>query len=277
MSNFNIDTFVIDRPLRGVMFDKMSDTMLWSVTQMDKESTSLKITTEKDEVVDAIGSPIMNLYRAKKGEFSSSNALFSIGLYAAQLGTEKKYANSISAIKSPKFQTFTITKDQTEITLDKTPVGVTGAEITKIYLLDNEGSSKAKTFTNSTSASDTEFVINATTKTITLPSGLEVGSQIFVPYEYLIDGSEGNNGVYVEGRFDEFPKSGKFVMEVLGHPVCNENLKYFAYYIFDKATLNPDAEHNISSKGKHPFSLDIMKDYCSGNDANLVKIIIPEA
>lgn len=275
MANFTIDTFVIDRPLRGTMFDLTSDDMLWSVTQMEPDSTSLKFTTEKEEVVDAIGSNIMNIYRAKKGEFSSSNAIFSLGLYTAQLGTEKQYASSENKKKAPKFQTFTISEGQTDVTLEKVPVGVTGAEITQIYLLDKEGSGKAKTFKNGTSASETEFVIDAATKKITLPTGLAAGSQIFVKYDYMLDGSEGNGAVYIDGKFDEFPKSGKFILEVLGHPVCNENVKYFAYYIFDKATLNPDVEHNISSKGKHPFTLDIMKAYCDPN-ASIVKIVIPE-
>ena len=42
MPNFTIDTFVIDRPLRGTMFDLASDIILWSVTQMEPDSTSLK-------------------------------------------------------------------------------------------------------------------------------------------------------------------------------------------------------------------------------------------
>lgn len=55
---FDLNSFVIDRPVRGIMRDSATGELLWMVNQI--EDPSITMSSESTDAVDAIGIPIMS-------------------------------------------------------------------------------------------------------------------------------------------------------------------------------------------------------------------------
>ena len=69
------------------MFSTSTREALWSVSQIS--NFSISITTDSQDAVDATGTPIMTFYRAKQCEVTAENALWDLGLFAAQGGGDQ--------------------------------------------------------------------------------------------------------------------------------------------------------------------------------------------
>lgn len=267
----DINNFVINRVRRATMFSTTNGEALWNITQI--EDPSLSVTTDKTDAVDALGARIVQFERAKNAEFTASNTLFDFGLAAAQSGTEKKVAATTNKITMPKWEEISLTAaDITagEITLESVPVGTAGAEIPYIYKLNGDGTLSAKYALGSTTGASS-FTLDAANKKIGLPSGFVAGDKLWIPYEF-----EAEDGVEVYNTAVDFPKAGKFVMEVLGVDVCDPSKEYYAYVVFPNAKLDSDFELNFTTDGKHPFTLQAMQQYCD-HEKKLFSILIPEA
>lgn len=258
MAIFDINNFVIDRVRRGTMFSLSKGDAQWSLTQI--ESPSLSVTTDNDEVVDAIGTRIMQFDRAKAAELSGSNSLLDFGLLAAQGGTEKKIAGADNKLIMPNYETHVLTAAEIEagkFALEQKPSGVAGAEIPFIYKLNGDDTLAAK-YPIAAAATASAFKLDVETKEITLPTGVfAANDRLWIPYEY-----ETENGIEIDNTGKDFPKAGRFVMEVLGHDVCNPDKNYFAYVECNNAKLNAAYDLNFTSDGKHPFTLQMMQNYC---------------
>lgn len=187
-----------------------------------------------------------------------------MSLMATQLGTEKKVASATSKITVPAMETFTV--DATgKYDLKHTPK----VEPTEIYALNGDstfGTKYAKS-TGSSNSAATTFAI--ATKTITLPTDVAEGTEMFVMYEY-----ESENAVEVVNSATEFPTGCKFIMEVLGCDVCDQTNLIYAYVIFNNFKLSPDFDWSIATDGSHPFSGKAQQDYCD-KEKRLFSIIIP--
>ena len=195
-----------------------------------------------------------------------------LGLLAAQMGSEKKQATNSAKIKLPIFEEIEVPSGSATVTLSKTPAGTGAAGIPYIYKLNGDSTIATKYTYGSTDAAS-QFTFNGTT--LTFPTGLNAGDMIFVVYEYEADGTEGNGGVSVEGNAVDFPKAGKFVMEVLGCDVCDPSTLYYAYVIFPQAKLMSDFDLSFTTDGKHPFSMKAMQQYCD-HSKKLFQVAIPE-
>lgn len=243
---FDINNFVIDRVVRGVALSQKDDSVLFSINQM--QNVSLNCTSESTDAVDALGTPIATFYRAKTAEFSAENALFDMNLMATQLGTTKEVASATNKVLVPAMESFTVEGKQYE--LKHTPK-VAPAEI---YVLNSDSTfgvkySKAK----ETTAASNEFTIVG--QTITLPTDVKVGDEMFVMYEY-----ETENAVEVVNSATNFPVGCKFVMEVLGCDVCDQTNLIYAYVIFNNFKLSPDFDWSVATDGTHPFSGKAQQD-----------------
>ena len=158
------------------------------------------------------------------------------------------------------------------VTLEKTP-SATGADgIPYLYTLRGD-STIQNTYEYAATAAADKFTFSGTA--LTFPTSLKEGDIIHVPYEYQADGSEGNGAIGVTHTAKDFPKAGKFVMEVLGHDVCNVSKNYYAFVILPNAKLETAVDLSFTSDGKHPFSIKCNQDYCD-YDKKLYSIIIPE-
>lgn len=209
---FDINNFVIDRIVRGVALSQKDDSVLFSINQI--QNASLNCASESTDAVDALGTPIATFYRAKSAEFSAENALYDMNLMATQLGTAKKVASASSKITVPAMESFTVAEGL-KYELKHTPK----ATPTEIYALNGDSTFGVK-YTKATAADAEHFSI--ADKTISLPTGIPVGTDMFVMYEY-----ETENAVEVVNSATQFPVGCKFVMEVLGCDVCDQtNLVY---------------------------------------------------
>ena len=256
---FDLNNFVIDRIVRGVALSQKDDSVLFSINQI--QNASLNCASESTDAVDAMGTPIATFYRAKSAEFSAENALFDMNLMATQLGTEKKVASATAKVTAPAMESFTVVEGG-KYDLKHTPK----AAPTEIYALNNDSTFGVK-YTKATAASATEFSI--ADKTISLPTGVAVGTEMFVMYEY-----ETENAVAVVNSAKNFPVGCKFVMEVLGCDVCDQTNLVYAYVIFNNAKLSPDFDWSIATDGTHPFSMKAQQDYCD-KEKRLFSIVIP--
>ena len=245
------------------MVSTTDNTVLWSINQIT--NPSLSVSTESTDAVDALGTKIMTFERAKTAEFTAENSLFDLGLAAAQFGTAKQVATDSNKIVSPIFETIDVPSTGTTITLKHTPT----KQITAIYALNGD-STLATKYTNGAAASAGEFVNAEKSTTITLPTGLTAGTQLFVQYEY-----EATSAVAVHNDAINFPKAGKFYMEVLGADVCDATKLVHAYIVFGNAKLMGDVDITFTTEGTHNFTIQAQQAYCD-KEKRLFSIIIPD-
>lgn len=256
---FDLNNFVIDRIVRGVALSQKDDSILFSINQI--QNASLNCASESADAVDALGTPIATFYRAKSAEFSAENALFDMQLMATQLGASKKVASANAKITVPAMETFTVAGNL-KYDLKHSPK----AAPTEIYALNGDSTLGVK-YTKSTTASTTEFSISD--KTISLPTDIAAGTEMFVMYEY-----ESENAIEVVNSATQFPVGCKFVMEVLGCDVCDQTNLIYAYLVFPNFKLSPDFDWSIATDGTHPFSGRAQQDYCDKQKL-LFNVIIP--
>lgn len=141
-----------------------------------------------------------------------------MNLMATQLGTAKKVASATSKVTVPAMESFTVAEGG-KYTLKHKAI-VAPAEIYAI----NPDSTFGVRYKNGalkkpavTSPTAELFVYTENDNTITLPTGLAVGTEMFVMYEY-----ESEQAVEVVNSATQFPVGCKFVMEVLGCDVCDQ-------------------------------------------------------
>lgn len=259
-----VNNFVIDRALRGIMTSTADGSYMWSINQITEPS--LNVTSETAEAVDALGSRIAVFNRGKAAEFTANNSIFDLGLFAAQNGVEVQEAGSgANAITTPKFDEITLDGTSVSYSLSETPLEAP----TKIYLMNGDGT-LGTSYTKDTTASATTFVYDTVNNKITPPTGLSSGDKLFVMYDYALE-----SGTAVTGDAVNFPKAGKFILEVLGADVCDPTTLIHAFIIFPNAKLDANVDLSFTTDGNHPFTIQCQQDYCD-SDKILFQIIIPD-
>jgi hypothetical protein len=242
---------------------------LWSVNQI--EDPTLTVNADTKDAVDALGTPIISFDRAKSAEFSASNSLFDLGLMAAQSGTEIVSSSATVSISVPCFEEVTFPGSGTTVALKHTPDATGAAGIPYIYYLNGDGTLGKKYAYASTADTDS---FSFTTKTLSLPTERAVGDKLLVIYNYKAD--DADQAVAVTNTAKNFPKAGRFVLEVLGADVCNATTLYHAFVLFHQAKLESNFDVSFTTDSKHPFTLKAMQEYCD-HEKRLFTIIIPEA
>jgi hypothetical protein len=261
-----VNNFVIDHVLRGIMTKKNGDYM-WSINQISNPSLNVSL-SDTAQAVDALGTPIVEFDRGRSAEFSAENSIFDLSLYAAQMGRGVEIAGEEvegkkTVIEVPAFEEFEV-DGETYVT-KKAPI----ADLTKIYVLNQDGT-LGKSYEVGT-ASDSAFAYDSETHTITLPTGLEKGTAMFVMYEYEAE----ENATAVTADAINFPKAGVFTMEVLGTSVCDPDTLIHAFVKFPNAKLDGNVDYTFATDGTHPFTIKAMQEYCD-REKKLFSIIIPE-
>ena len=259
---FNKGELILDRVRSLTTHDLETNELLFRLTSL--EDPSLSCTAEGEEVVDAIGTLITTLYRAKKATFSANNSLISLDLAAAQYGTKKEVAGEDTTITDYAYEILKV--DGTTVTLKNKP---NTDSIKYIYSIEDNQIGTA--YKAGAAASETEFVV-AEDGTITLPTTVTTG-KVYVEYTY-----ENTNAMRVVNKASNFPTACSMVIYAYFKDVCNENKVYSGKIICPKAKLNPEqVELALTSTGKHAFEFQMMKDYCAeeGED-ELFSIVISQ-
>lgn len=291
----NTNELILDRVRSLAAHDLSTGKLLFRLTSL--EDPSLSCTAEGEEVVDAIGSLITTIYRAKKATFSASNSLISLDLAAAQYGTKKTivdgakvaaitdYAYEIltpEAVKTGEGDDAKITGYQVKLGYDKDGTQkITNINTDNIkYIYSVENGQIGTAYEAKAAVSATECVI-AADGTISLPvtTGTDgavkpvINGKVYVEYTY-----ENANAMKVTNRASEFPSACSVVIYAYFKDVCNENTVYSGKIICPKAKLNPEqVELALTSTGKHAFEFQMMKDYCAEEGADeLFSIIVSQ-
>ena len=136
-----------------------------------------------------------------------------------------------------------------------------------MYLLNGDGT-LGTSYVAGTAASEGEFVY--ADGVITVPTGLTKDDVLFVMYEY-----EATSGAAVTANAIDFPKRGKFIMEVLGCDVCDQEELVHAFVEFPNAKLDGNVDYSFTTDGTHPFTIRAMQDYCN-KEKVLFRVIIPD-
>ena len=270
-----INNFVIDHVLRGIMAKKDGEYM-WSINQITNPSLNVSL-ADTAQAVDALGTPIAEFDRGRSAEFTAENSLFDLGLYAAQLGRDKEVASEEATITMPAFEEIEMVDEAGVLREEYKLKHVPNAQIKSMYLLNGDGT-LGTSFQFGTEASKTAFVHEVTktddemvvSDTITLPTGLGKEDVLFVMYEY-----EAKAGVAVTANAIDFPKRGKFIMEVLGCDVCDQEELIHAFVEFPNAKLDGNVDFSFATDGTHPFTIKAMQDYCN-KEKVLFRVIIPD-
>ena len=267
MAQHNLNNIVVDRVLRGIFSDK-DDNVIFSINQV--QDLSMNQTSESQEIVDALGVSIMELMRSKALEVSANNAIYDFGLLSAQYGTEKVTASAAEKIVTPAMESFevpfTVDEEGNKVvqpyTLKHTPV----AEPTAIYALNGDSTLGAK-YEKATTASDVAF--SCLNGVITLPTGVEAGSDMFVMYEY-----ETENAIEIINSANKFAKMGKMTFEILAYDVCDPETKLFGYLILPRFQLSNDFDWAIGGDSQqHAFSGKAHVSYCE-KDKQMARVVI---
>ena len=257
-----IKNFIVDRVVRGNMYDNKTGELLWSLNQI--QSPSLTMEAETVDAVDALGTPIMSFDRSKSCTLSAENAIFDLSLLAEQVGTEAKTEER----DIPVFESHNV--EGTTITLGHTPKteevnGVTVSTVKYIYVLNSDGSLGTQ-YAVGAAAGASAFAIDG--NVITLPTSVKEG-RIFVSYDYV------GTATYVMNSANNFPKAGKFVMEVLGRDVCDSTTEIYAMLVLPSAKLSAATDVAFETEMTQGFELIAQQNYCSETN-ELFTLIIPE-
>lgn len=259
-----VNNFVIDRIIRGIMTSTADGSYMWSINQIT--DPALNITSETAEAVDALGSRIAVFNRGKSAEFTANNSLFDLGLFAAQNGVEVQEATALVPITTPMFDEIKLVSGTTAYALSEVPLDAPS----KVYKMNGDGTLGTAYGRNGTAADEDEFFYDSTNHKVTPPTSLTAGDRIFVMYDYALEG-----GTAVTGDAVNFPKAGKFILEVLGADVCDPTTLIHAYLIFPNAKLDANVDISFTTDGNHPFTIQCQQSYCD-NEKILYQLIIPE-
>lgn len=260
---FDVNNFAIDHVLRGIMTSAADGSLMWSINQISEPS--LSVTTESTEAVDALGARIIEFDHSKKAEFSAQNSLFDLSLYAAQQGSGKEVATETKTVTVPAFETILVPDNVSD------PVKLAHKPNTapvEIYYMKGDNTF-GKVVKCGAAAAEGLFSYDEETQAITFHTDAKSGDQYFVQYEY-----EATQAVAVTGDAINFPKSGRFVMEVLGSDTCDPGTLIHAYVVFPNAKLDANVDVSFTTDGKHPFKIKANPDYCD-REKVLFKIIVP--
>lgn len=256
MATFNKNEVVLEKIKQASLYDLESGILLNRLTSI--EDPSLNTTAEKEEVVDAQGNTITDIYRAKKATFGGNNSLFSLDLAASQFGATKEVASSDKKIVNYMAETLTIADGK--VKLAKTPVE---NSIKYIYII--EGGEIGESYKVGTDAATQALVAND--GTITVPTSVTEG-KVYVEYAY-----ESEEAVRIVNKANEYPTAGKLVILALFRDKCTDKT-ILGSIICPKAKLNPESvDLSLTPTGKHPFEYTMMKDFCS-DEEELFEIVL---
>lgn len=268
MATFNKNEVVLEKVKQASLYDLETGILLNRLTMI--EDPTLNTTAEKEEVVDAQGETITEIYRAKKATFSGSNSLLSLDLAASQFGTKKQVATKDDPIENYVSETLTIADGK--VKLSKVPVE---NSIQYIYIMvDGDpgepiaiGAAAADASTDAEGKPIPETAVVADDGTITLPPARTSG-RVYVEYPY-----ESEEAVRIVNKSGEYPKAGKLVILALFRDKCNDTT-ILGSIICPKAKLNPESiDLSLTPTGKHPFEYTMMKNYCD-DEAELFEIVL---
>lgn len=263
--SFDVENFVIDRPLRGHMYD-YSGKLRWMIDQIKDPKLSASGTTVYAK--DAQDVNVMAFERSKDAKLEGTNAVFSTSLYADQMGTEKDIASDTDKKIMTCFEILKVNNDATTLTLTHVPhEAVAGVPFKFITALSNDKTRVADYELGATVT--TNFSVSS--KTVTLPTGttFKAGDLFAVKYQY-----ESTKGIVISDMSDKHSDYGEFMLEVLAYSPCDRATVRAINIIFPNAKLDNNVDLTMNNEMSQPFSISAVPDYCA-EDKKLFRVEFP--
>lgn len=246
---FKIGDIIIDH-VAQIAFADSNDVVKYILSQISE--CTINITAEATDINDARGNRIMQLFRAKQGELTVTNAFISEPLIASKSGRDAELATSAKAITMPKIVTV---KSGTTATLtgfddSKHAISVIGT--------DANYNAASTVYTLGTTASATEYAIDSN-KVFTPPTDPDV-SQFVVRYDRDV-----TEGVKIVNSANDMPASGQLYIKAFAIDPCNNSVLTACYIHCPNFTPNPDMELNLSGGDTQQMSYNgtLNANYCS--------------
>lgn len=259
---FDIDSLVINRALRGTMFDKATGDVIFTIDQI--KDPQLECSGEQVFVTDAIGQKIAIFDRSKDAKLTGSNALVNLGLAASQFGGSKKVASTGNTLVVPKFEILDAKSGAMTLTnLPKTPLKM-------IYTMNSDGSLGDKYTVSTTAPTSGSKTFSISDKTITVPTGSEAATRFAIWYD-----TESTSAISVSNTATQFAKVGRFDLEILCADICDTAVEYHAHIIFNNSKMDQAVTIDIQNEAKHGFTINAMQDYCD-TEKKLFEIVVSE-
>ena len=267
----NINNLLIEKVKEAAMFNS-DGSIRW--TAADVSNATINVTSTSTDKLDAMQNVISKLYQGKQAEVSFESAFFSLGLIAAQSGTDVVSAINAAPIKTAFREELTVGKTSgtvnATVTLSRTPVGTSGSEVKYIYVMNSDRSLGTRYGVAAVAAED-KFSISG--KVITLPTGTGLFTKDSVIVVYYDSNVE--DGASVTNTAAANTDAGLFRLFVIFKDVCNEEIKYSGVIEFPSAQISPDCEIGLQFDSTYSYSLSANKKYCATDDV-LFKVFVPE-
>lgn len=254
MSVANLNDVIFEKIIKIEQYNSRDYSLMWMATQL--EDATLDVTSEERVVNDALGSPIAKFFRGRSATLSVTNALFNLPVAAAQSGNSAGLVRGTAEKKIQVPMSETITTSGTTITLAEKPLGTPGAEIPFIYAMDGTGYWTRK-YSLGSIVSENEFTLDATSKTITLPTGTPNGTRIMVNYT-----GEKQDALQFTATGNDSPRAGIAHLWVKCHNICDVSSVVYGVLVCENAQLDGNYQLNFTPEGKHSIQMQLMQNYC---------------
>lgn len=259
---FNATNFIIDKVRRVTRVNLNSGEVDFSITSI--ANPQIEFTGESTDKTDAQGTLLARFDTAKGVNFSGEGSLLSLGLMAAQLGTDVQVATSAAKLTGKVFETLKVVTSGDPAAKTATLTHAPSTAPACVYTLSEDKNINGKI---EIGADEGDATISG--KVITLPDGF-TGTMIGVLYEY-----ETESAVKVVDGSENFAEAAEYIVDILAADVCNPASKRAGVIVFPKAKIDNNFSINLTTEGTHPFGFTALKDYCS-DDAELCYVLFNE-
>lgn len=253
-----INGFTITSLERIHGYDRVDKSCALLLTEL--QNTTLNATEETSDITGKGGRVLKQIKKNKGLTVNGASALISGDLLAAQTGSEQVVADADHKLKVRLVEVFTVTTGTTTVNTTEAAVGTTGAEIVDFRIMTANGGLTKDKFTQDAEAAAKKFAYNPATKTLTLPTGLEDGTQVAVFYDF-----ETVNGSSVTDYSDIFGKTLYLIIDCLATDVCDN--EYKCQFVIPRAQFS--GEFSIEMGGDqtvHNFDIQTLVDTCAGTE-----------
>ena len=243
---FKLGDVIIDRLQFGYGASKSK--ALYALTQLT--NATIDITADSTDITDKDGNLVYRKYSGKKGEVAATNTFLNLAVIEALSATDAEIADTGKGIVMPIFKTVAAgeTLDITDAVEDSFVVNA----------LSTKGS-LGKAYTKGSAASETEFKIDSSAKTLTPPTD-PAETQYIVRFDKTV-----KSGAKLSISGNKYPKAHELFFKALAVDPCDK--ESFRAVIIHIPSFIPSPEVSLALQGGDSQNMDykgaILTDTCS--------------
>ena len=254
----NMENFLLESFDLASIYD-LTTGELYALCDQIKDG-SLENTVDSSDVTGKQGMLLASLDRNKAATITWNNAYLVAGLLAAQAGTDIEEASADNKIQVPNFERVSLDTDTTA-KLTYVPVGATGAEVKRVWMVAEDGTQGAEyTVTADAPEKGKSFTVNAAEKTITFAADdLKKGAEIFVAYDHEV-----TEGRKISNVADKFAKNARVLVDCTLAEKCDNNIKHHGILEIPVAKIDGNYTLDVGDEpAVHAFSAKTLVNVCA--------------